>query len=81
MMPDGALPPTETVDLGWLETHLASLRREIAGQSEPELRKAAQLAIAAGDDALEQGDLRRAALQYTTASLLVELVRSRTKTD
>lgn len=70
-MADDENLPLESVDIQWLETHLAELRREIESRPGAELRRAAKLALAAGDDALDEGDLRRAALQYQVAVFLV----------
>ena len=69
--------PVDSVEIEWLDTHLASLRREIGARPDAELRAAAKLAIAAGDAALDEGDLRHAALQYAAAAVLVEAAKKR----
>lgn len=76
-MEGDASEPLPSVDLEWLQTHLASLRREIAGKPDAELRKAAKIAIVAGEDAVESDDLRQAALQYAAAALLVDLAKAK----
>ena len=69
--------PLVSVDVEWLESHLTSLRHEIEAKSDADLRKAAKLAIVAGDQALDEGDLHRAALQCLAAAFLVAAAKLR----
>ena len=66
-----------SVDLDWLQTHLASLRREMSSKPDAQLRKAAKVAIVAAEDAVEEDDLRLAAVQYAAASLLIDLAKAK----
>jgi hypothetical protein len=77
VMEGDAGEPLPSVDLDWLQTHLASLRRELAAKPDAQLRKAAKVAIVAAEDAVEEDDLRLAALQYTAASLLIDLAKAK----
>jgi hypothetical protein len=71
-MIDDENPQVPATDLTSLTEHLARLGREIEARPDAELLKAAHLSLASGDQALDEGELRRAAQEYTTAAFLVQ---------
>ena len=76
-MADEQSTPDASVDLDGVTQHLASLRREIEARPSAALLNAAHVTLAAGDEALDQDELRRAALEFATAAFLVEAARKK----